>query len=109
VSNNDATTACAKDDKKRESMKSPIYMFTVTIIFMLIQGCTYFGHTREEWNNLTEREKAAVKYEYQTILDAQAGLEHSDKLNTRTQSIIDYGSGHNTRPILHDNGIYLRR
>ena len=63
------------------------------IVALLTQACSspYFGRTKEGWNNLTEEERMAVKKEYQAIIDARSEETHTDIINERTQSIIDYG------------------
>ena len=79
-------------------MKILHYLIALLIISIMIQGCSapYFGHTKEEWDNLSEKEKTVVKKEYQAVLDTRDKQAHADKINARTESIIDYGSGQST-------------
>jgi hypothetical protein len=74
----------------------PIKTFlSILIIASGLQACSifYFGHTKEKWGNLSEEEKLAAKLEYQQAIDARKDQEHLDKINSRTQSVIDYGAG----------------
>jgi len=54
----------------------------------------YFGHSKAEWDKLTDDEKATVKEEYQTVIDSKNEQAHADKIKERTQSVIDYGLGY---------------
>ncbi len=74
-------------------MKMLKYYSLAFIIVVLLQGCStgYFGHTKAEWDKLTDVEKATVKEEYQTAINAKNGQAHTDKIKARTQSVIDYG------------------
>lgn len=58
-----------------------------------IQGCStlYYGHTKEDWDNLSEEEKIAIKEEYQFIVDSKKEKAHKDIIDARTQSIIERG------------------
>ncbi len=69
------------------------YCSSVLVIVVLLQGCStvYFGHTKAEWDKLTDVEKATVKEEYQTVINAKNGQAYADKIKARTQSVIDYG------------------
>lgn len=60
---------------------------------ILISGCSspYYGYTKQEWDGFSEKEQAAIKAEYQTVIDAKNNQAHTDKINDRTQSVIDYG------------------
>ena len=65
--------------------------FSLIIILIASQGCSlpYYGHTKETWNNLTAIEQEAIKQEYQAVIDSRSDQAHTDKINARTQSIID--------------------
>jgi hypothetical protein len=79
----------------------PIKTFlSILIIASGLQACSvfYFGYTKEEWRNLSEEEKLAAKTEYQRAIDSREDQKHTDKINSRTQSVIDYGAGR-TGPI----------
>jgi hypothetical protein len=51
----------------------------------------YYGYTKEKWNNLSEEKKISTKHVYQAITDIRNSQSHKDKINERTQSVIDYG------------------
>ncbi|VAX03517.1 hypothetical protein MNBD_GAMMA19-1687 [hydrothermal vent metagenome] len=74
-------------------MKMLKYCSSALVIIVLLQGCStgYFGHTKTEWDKLTDVEKATVKEEYQTAINAKNGQAHADKIKARTQSVIDCG------------------
>ena len=80
-------------------MKPIKYILSIIMISIVIQGCSppYFGHTKEEWDKLSEKEKADVKKEYQAVLDTRDNRANTDKIENRTQSIIDMGSGHSAQ------------
>ena len=69
-------------------------------ISCLLQACSvfYFGHTKEEWNKLSATEKSKVKEEYQAIIQTRTDQAHDDKVNGRTQSIMDYGASKVDKP-----------
>ncbi len=69
------------------------YCLSALVIVVLLQGCStgYFGHTKAEWDTLSDVEKATVKEEYQTIINVKNAQAHTDKTEARTQSVIDYG------------------
>lgn len=74
-------------------MRTPNYFLVILAATVLLQGCStlYFGHSKEEWNSFSDDEKTAIKAEYQTIINSRNEQTHTDKINARTQSIIDYG------------------
>lgn len=74
-------------------MKMPKYFLPALVIIILLQGCSvvYYGHTKAEWDKLTDVEKATVKEEYQTVINVKNEQVHTDKIEARTQSVIDYG------------------
>lgn len=80
-------------------MKSLKIFLSIPIICGL-HACSvfYFGHTKEEWSNLNKAEKLAAKAEYQRAIDSREEEEHSDTIDSRTRSVIDYGAGR-TGPI----------
>ena len=63
------------------------------MLSIMVQGCStpYYGYTKENWNDFTEEEKALIKNEYQAITDIRNSQSHANKINKRTQSVIDYG------------------
>jgi predicted DNA-binding protein (MmcQ/YjbR family) len=66
---------------------------SVIAISLLLQACStfYFGHTKEEWDSLTEDERLSAEKEYKHIIDSRQEVNHNDKIDERTQSIIDSG------------------
>jgi len=73
-------------------------LLTLAVI-VTTQGCSapYFGHTKEQWDNLSLKEKMIVKEEYQTVIDLKNDQSHTDKINERSQSIINYSPRDNKR------------
>jgi len=80
-------------------MKILKYILFILIIGLSVSGCStpYFGHTKEEWDKLSEKEKTEVKKEYGTVLETRDNQANTDKINKRTQSIIDLGSSQTTQ------------
>lgn len=74
-------------------MKSLYYPLLFLMLSIMVQSCStpYYGYTKEKWNNFTEEEKISIKNEYQAITDIRNSQSHKDKINERTQSVIDYG------------------
>lgn len=74
-------------------MKSLYYLLLFFILSTLIQSCSapYYGYTKEKWDSFTEQEKVTIKKEYQVITSIRNAQNHTDKINERTQSVIDYG------------------
>lgn len=74
-------------------MKNRISFIRVIIFIALLQGCStpYFGHTEEGWNRLSEEQRLAIKKEYELAIDYKNSQRHRDKIDARTQSIIDRG------------------
>lgn len=74
-------------------MKKLLPLFSSLLVVLFIQGCSalYYGHSKEDWDRLTDDEQAAIKLEYQTIIDSKRAQAHQDVINARTQSIIDLG------------------
>ena len=62
-------------------------------LLLVLSGCStpYFGYSEGEWNNLSEDEQAAIKAEYQPIIDARAKQAHQDIIDERTESVINLG------------------
>ena len=56
-------------------------------------GCStpYYGYSKDDWNNLSEEERIAIKKEYQFIIEARERQKHEDVIDARTQSVIDLG------------------
>jgi hypothetical protein len=75
-------------------VKIPYYFFVALLAAFLMQACSsfYFGHTKAEWNTLTEKEKIAAKKDYQTIIGSRSNQAHTNQINARTQSVIDRGT-----------------
>ena len=65
----------------------------ILLVIIALQGCStpYYGHSKIEWDNLSEVEKVAVKKEYQFIIDSKVTQKHKDIIDARTQSVIDFG------------------
>ncbi len=59
--------------------------------FLLACSTPYYGYTKEDWDNLTEQERINIKDEYRAILATKNNQAHADKIDTRKQSIINYG------------------
>jgi hypothetical protein len=74
-------------------MKKPNIFLVTSVLALNACSVFYFGHTKEEWNRLTEAEKSAVKVEYQQAINSREEEKHTDIINSRTQSVIDYGAG----------------
>lgn len=74
-------------------MKQLNHFLIMLLVLVFGQSCSasYFGHTEEEWNKLTEEEQMIIKNDYQTVLDAQRNQPHTDKIKERLQSVVDYG------------------
>jgi len=68
-------------------------------MIVLLSACSkpYYGYTRDEWNNLPEKEKAAVKAEYQQAIDAKNSQQQMDLIEEHRQKTIDFGTGMKTR------------
>jgi PBP1b-binding outer membrane lipoprotein LpoB len=84
---------CSAIIRRRLLVKKINRYLSATAIILLIQGCSvfYYGHTKEEWNNLTEKEKREIKSEYQSLIDSRNEQAHTDTIDARTQSVVDYG------------------
>ena len=52
----------------------------------------YYGHTKEEWNKLTKEEQIVIIKDYEVIINSRHAQTHKDKINSRTQSIVDFGN-----------------
>ncbi len=72
------------------------HYFSALITIVLLNACSslYYGHTRDEWEKLTDAEKAAIKKDYQPIIDSRAEQAHDDEIKARTQSIKDLAAEH---------------
>jgi hypothetical protein len=75
-----------------KKMKNLYYLLLFSTIF-IIQACStpYYGHTKDQWNNFSETEKISIKTKYKTITNIRNAQSHTNKINERTQSVIDYG------------------
>lgn len=75
------------------------HILTIAIFAILVLGCSapYYGYTKEEWSQLSESEQASIKKEYQTIIDSRSEQAHMDKINDRTNSVIELGVSHPDR------------
>lgn len=67
------------------------YLKTLLLIGFL-QACStpYYGHSKEDWDKLSEEERVTIKKEYQFIIDSRNKQAHKDTIDARTQSIIDF-------------------
>lgn len=67
---------------------------SIVVINILLQGCSvfYFGYTKAEWDKLSPAERIAAQDEYKAIISTQNERQHDEKINARTQSIVDYGT-----------------
>ena len=74
-------------------MKIILKTLIVTFIIVFIQGCSinYYGHTEEEWKQLSENERNNIEEEYAPIINSRTNQDHTDKINSRTESIINLG------------------
>ncbi len=74
-------------------MKILNYSFLLMISASLLQACSspYYGYTKNEWDSLTDEQRTIVKEEYQAVITARNNQSHTDKLDERTQSIIEFG------------------
>jgi len=73
------------------------YSIMFFIFFLLMTAaCTgpYFGHTKKQWDNLTDIEKHSIKQEYQTVLDSRNNQAYAKKIIERTESIINHARTH---------------
>ena len=75
-------------------IRETIVSFPLLLLIILLTGCAtqYYGYTEEEWHKLPEEQKMAIASEYEPLIKAKKEREHSDKIETRKQSIIDFGS-----------------
>jgi len=80
-------------------MKRQLNRLCTLILFLLLTACSkpYYGYTEKDWNNLPEKEKIAIKNEYKRIIDSRNEQKHTDKINARTQSVIESGVSHPDR------------
>ena len=87
---------CANKSSKMNKLK---HQFTIVIITILVLGCSapYYGYTKEEWSRLSESEQSRIKKEYQSIIDSRNEQAHMDKINDRTNSVIELGVSHPDR------------
>ncbi len=62
-------------------------------VIVVFQGCStpYYGHSKEDWEKLSEEEHVAIKKEYQFIVDSRKEQTHKNTINAKTQSVIDLG------------------
>lgn len=67
-----------------------ILLMLLSIFFI---GCSmfYYGHTKEEWNALSEGEKRAAKEEYQRVMETKKEQEEETAIDARAESFEDYG------------------
>ena len=67
-----------------------IYM---ALLCLLCLACAkpYYGYTESEWNNLSEKDKAAAKAEYEQIIQSNRDQKHKDLIEQRKLDVIDYG------------------
>lgn len=74
-------------------MKKLYSLLLFAIALTLVQSCSspYYGYTNDEWTNFSEKEQNSIKTDYQTITNIRNAQSHTDKINERTQSVIDYG------------------
>jgi len=74
-------------------MNSLYKSITILLITISLQGCStpYYGHSKSEWDKLSEEEQIAMKKEYQLIIDSKKEQKHKNIIDERTQSIIDRG------------------
>lgn len=65
----------------------------VAALCIFSSGCSmfYYGHTKEEWMQFSEEEQEEAKKEYQRIVETKREQDDSDTIDTRSQSVIDYG------------------
>jgi len=72
------------------------HYFSALITVVLLNACSslYYGHTKEEWEALTDAKKTAIKKDYQPIIDSRTEQVHDDKIKARTQSIKDFAAEH---------------
>ena len=77
------------------NLKTSVYSLVTVVAMLTIQSCAtpYYGNTKQEWDNLTEAEKLELKKDYQTVINPKNEQAHTDKINARRESIIDYGAG----------------
>jgi len=75
------------------------YFLSALVVIVLLQGCSVarFGYAEAEWDKLTDVEKVAVQEEYETIINSKNEQAYEYKIKARTQSVIDYGSGFQSR------------
>lgn len=73
-------------------LKKPIKILPLVII---IQACSspFYGYSKRDWDRLSAEQQNAIQEEYQAIVDLKQTQAHTDALDSRTQSIIDYGVG----------------
>ncbi|MCP4979546.1 MAG: hypothetical protein GY935_03515 [Gammaproteobacteria bacterium] len=71
-----------------------VYFFLALMFAVLTASCatSYYGHTAEAWNKLSEAEKVALRAEYQHMIDTKTTLASQDKTDARTQSFTEYGN-----------------
>jgi len=69
------------------------YRLTFIILIVLLYGCStlYYGHTKDQWNALSEQEKSQIKSEYKDVMASQKNQGHDDKIKARDQQVIDRG------------------
>ena len=74
-------------------MKNLLGSIIFLLVILAIQGCSapYYDHSKKDWDNLSEEERIAIKAEYQLIVDTKRDQPHKDKIEARTQSVIDRG------------------
>jgi len=79
--------------QENTAMKIQFYSIIILLTINMAYGCSapYYGYTRSEWDNLTEEKKAAIKDEYKIIIDSRNEQKHTDKINSRTQSVLESG------------------
>jgi hypothetical protein len=74
-------------------MKGPGSMLFVMLATATLMGCSspYYGYSQQEWNSLSEEEKLSIKKQYLQIVDSKVEQRHEDRIDARTQSVIDRG------------------
>lgn len=74
-------------------MKIKTNQYLIIITLALVSGCSVlnYGHSKDEWNNLTEAEQINAKNEYQAIIDARNELDHDKMIEARDLQVIDIG------------------
>lgn len=54
---------------------------------------SYYGYSKEEWDNLSEQQQQAAKQVYEEMLQKKKDLEHDQLLRERDEQIIRRGLG----------------